>query len=213
MNRGAAVGALLFDLGNVLIDVDFGRAIAEWAKAANVTEERIALCFGPDEAYCAHERGELSEAQYFASLRKSLGIDLTDEQFLSGWNAIFGEPIPGMERLVRDLSRRLPVHAFSNTNKAHKMHWQPRYRALLAPMREVICSCDIGCRKPDARAFIKAAQLMGVAPSRIGFFDDLEENIAGARVAGFHAFRVSSASEVRKALRGLGIEQQENGKS
>ena len=211
MNRGAAVEALLFDLGNVLVDVDFGRAIAEWAKAANVTEEGIASCFGPDEAYCAHERGELSEAQYFASLRKSLGIDLTDQQFLSGWNAIFGEPIPGMEKLVRDLSQRLPVYAFSNTNKAHRAYWAPRYRALLAPFREVICSCDIGCRKPDASAFIKVAQLMGVAPSRIGFFDDLEENVAGARTAGFHAFRVSSASEVRKALRGLGIEQQENG--
>jgi putative hydrolase of the HAD superfamily len=206
MNRGAAVEALLFDLGNVLIDVDFGRAISDWAKAANILEGRIASCFGPDEAYCAHERGELSEAQYFASLRKSLGIDLRDEQFLSGWNAIFGEPIPGMAQLIHDLSQALPVYAFSNTNKAHRAHWQPRYRALLAPFREVICSCDIGIRKPDAAAFIKVARLIGVAPSRIGFFDDLEENVAGARAAGLHAFRASSALEVRKALPALGIE-------
>lgn len=206
MSRGAAIEALLFDLGNVLIDVDFRRAFAEWAKAANIAEERVAARFEPDEAYCAHERGELSEAQYFASLRRSLGIDLSDGQFLSGWNAIFGGPIEGMESLVRGLSRRLPVYVFSNTNKAHRMHWEPRYRALLAPIREVICSCDIGCRKPDAAAFIKVAQLMGAAPSRIGFFDDLEENVAGARAAGLHAFRVRSAAEVSNALRRLGIE-------
>ena len=206
MSGGAAIEALLFDLGNVLIDVDFGRAIAEWAKAANVPEGRIAPCFAPDDAYCAHERGELSEAQYFASLRKSLGIDLRDEQFLSGWNAIFGEPIPGMEQLIRDLSQALPVYAFSNTNKAHRRYWEPRYRALLAPIRQVICSCDIGIRKPDAIAFTKVAQLIGVAPSRIGFFDDLEDNVAGARAAGLHAFRASSALEVRKALPALGIE-------
>jgi putative hydrolase of the HAD superfamily len=206
MSRGAAVDALLFDLGNVLIEVDFGRAISKWAKAANAAEERIAPCFGPDEAYCAHERGELSEAQYFASLRKSLGINLSDAQFLSGWNAIFGEPIDGMESLVRGLSRRLPLYAFSNTNRAHRTHWEPRYRALLAPFREVICSCDIGTRKPAADAFMKVAERIGVAPSRIGFFDDLEENVAGARAAGFRAFRVCAAAEVREALRDLAIE-------
>jgi putative hydrolase of the HAD superfamily len=206
MSGPAAIEALLFDLGNVLIDVDFGRAIAKWAKAANIAEERIAARFRPEEAYCAHERGELSEAQYFASLRKSLGIDLTDQQLLSGWNAIFGEPIEGMDILVRDLSRRLPVYVFSNTNKAHRLHWEPRYRALLAPFREVICSCDIGCRKPDVPAFTKVARRTGFAPSRIGFFDDLEENVAGARAAGLRAFRVRSAAEVRKALSGLGIE-------
>jgi putative hydrolase of the HAD superfamily len=206
MSRGAAVDALLFDLGNVLIEVDFGRAISEWAKAANAAEERIAPCFGPDDAYCAHERGELSEVQYFASLRKSLGINLSDAQFLSGWNAIFGEPIDGMESLVRGLSRRLPLYAFSNTNRAHRTHWEPRYRALLAPFREVICSCDIGTRKPAADAFMKVAERIGVASSRIGFFDDLEENVAGARAAGLLAFRVCSAAEVREALRDLAIE-------
>jgi HAD superfamily hydrolase (TIGR01509 family) len=205
MSRGAAVEALLFDLGNVLIDVDFGRAISEWATGANAAEERIAACFVPDDAYCAHERGELSEAQYFASLRKSLGIDLTNEQFLSGWNAIFGEPIEGMERLVGALARDFPVYVFSNTNKAHRMHWEPRYRALLAPVRQVICSCDIGVRKPDAIAFAKVAKLMGVAPSRIGFFDDLEENVAGGRAAGLQAFRVTCAADVRKALLQLGV--------
>jgi putative hydrolase of the HAD superfamily len=206
MSRGAAIEALLFDLGNVLIDVDFGRAISEWAKAANTAEGRIAARFGPDEAYCAHERGELSEAQYFASLRRSLGIDLSDAQFLSGWNAIFGGPIPGMETLLHDLSRILPLYAFSNTNRSHRTHWEPRYRALLGPIRKVICSCDIGVRKPDPDAFIKVAQLIGAAPARIGFFDDLEENVAGARAAGLHAFRVRSAAQVRNALPALGIE-------
>ena len=60
MSQGAAIEALLFDLGNVLIDVDFGRAIAKWAKAANSAEAHIAARFGPDEAYCAHERGDSS---------------------------------------------------------------------------------------------------------------------------------------------------------
>ncbi len=201
----AKVEATLFDLGNVLISVDFARVFAAWAKAAGVSAAQLAPRFVVDEAYCAHERGELSATEYFASLRKSLAIDLTDEQFLSGWNAIFGEPIAGMEKLVRGLSQTLPVYAFSNTNKAHRAHWQPRYRALLAPIREVICSFDIGCRKPDPEAFLRVAGRIGVPPSAIAFFDDLEENVAGARAVGLKAFHVRSAADAGRALDQLGI--------
>jgi FMN phosphatase YigB (HAD superfamily) len=201
----ARVDALIFDLGGVLVDVDFRRVLAEWAIAANVAQDRLAARFGPDEAYCAHERGELNETEYFASLRESLAIDLRDEQFLSGWNAIFGAPIEGMEWLVRALSRKLPVYVFSNTNRAHRAHWGPRYRALLAPIREVICSCDIGLRKPDPQAFLHVASRIGVKPSRAVFFDDLEDNVAGARAAGLHAFRSVCAADIRNALEQLGI--------
>jgi putative hydrolase of the HAD superfamily len=203
---GPHVAALVFDLGGVLIDIDFRRVIAHWAKSANVPEDRLAARFGPDEAYCAHERGELSEAQYFGSLRKSLGIDLSDEQFLSGWNAVFGEPVRGMEKMVRTLADRLPLYAFSNTNKAHYAYWEPRYRALLAPFREVIVSCDLGVRKPDPEAFLRVARHIGVPPQRIAFFDDLEENVAGAREAGLRAFRFTSAEEAKKALVDLNID-------
>jgi FMN phosphatase YigB (HAD superfamily) len=162
----AQLDALVFDLGGVLVEIDFRRVIAHWARAAKVAEERVAARFGPDEAYCAHERGELSEAEYFASLRKSLAIDLSDEQFLAGWNAVFGDPIPGMEPIVRALADRFPLYAFSNTNKAHYAFWEPRYRALLAPFREILCSCDLGCRKPDPDAFLRVASRIGVPSQR-----------------------------------------------
>jgi HAD superfamily hydrolase (TIGR01509 family) len=210
MSGSAAVEALLFDLGNVLVSVDFARVVAAWAKSAGVSPAQLAPRFVFDEPFYAHERGELGDTGYFASLRKSLGIDLSDAQFLSGWNAIFGAPIPGMEGLLRGLPRSLPVYAFSNTNNAHRAHWAPRYRALLAPIREVICSCDIGCRKPDPKAFLLVAGRIGVPASRIAFFDDLEENVAGARAAGLQAFRVACAADVAKALEQLGIELSES---
>jgi FMN phosphatase YigB (HAD superfamily) len=46
---------------------------------------------------------------------------------------------------------------------------------------------------------------MGVVPSRIGFFDDMEENVAGARTAGLCAFRATCAADVREALDELGF--------
>jgi HAD superfamily hydrolase (TIGR01509 family) len=199
------IDALLFDFGNVLVKVDFSRVLAAWARAAGVPAARLAARFNVDDAYCAHERGTLDDAGYFAHLRQALAIPLSDEQFLSGWNEIFVEPVEEMEELLHSLSRAAPVYVFSNTNKAHSAHFIPRYESLLRCASAVICSCDIGCRKPEAQAFKEVARRLAVAQERIAFFDDLEENIAGAQAAGLRAFRVSSAAEIRAALPGLGI--------
>ena len=192
--------AAVLDLGNILVEVDFRRAFAVWAGAAGVPPGALAEKFSFDEAYCAHERGEISETKYFSMLRTNLGIEISDDSFLAGWNAIFGGPMPGAERVLRELAQRMPLYVFSNTNPAHVAHFGPRYRELLAPVTKVVTSCDIGRRKPEPEAFRRMAAITGLAPSRLAFFDDLEENVAGARAAGLQAQRVSRPGEILDLL-------------
>lgn len=189
--------ALVFDLGGVLIDVDLGRAFAAWGAAAGVPAATIAARFSVDEPYCAHERGEIDDRAYFVHLRSALGLELPDEALRAGWNAIIGEPRPGIDAVVHELARRLPLYVFSNTNAAHVAHFTPRLRALLAHFRRTFTSCDIGRRKPDPEAFARLARLIGAPPARLVFFDDAQENVAGARRAGLRAYRVRSAGEIR----------------
>jgi glucose-1-phosphatase len=194
------VDAAVLDLGNVLVEIDFRRAFAVWAGAAGVSVDALSEKFSFDEAYCAHERGEIDEAKYFSMLRTNLGIDIGNDSFLAGWNAIFGGPLPGAERVLRELSARMPLYVFSNTNPAHVAHFGPRYRALLSPVTKVVTSCDIGRRKPEPEAFRRMAAITGLPPARLAFFDDLEENVAGARAAGLQAQRVSGPGEILELL-------------
>jgi FMN phosphatase YigB (HAD superfamily) len=197
--------AAVLDLGGVLVEIDFRRAFAVWARAAGVPAEALAEKFSFDAAYCAHERGEISEAKYFSMLRTNLGIDISDDSFLAGWNAIFGGPMPGAERALRELARRMPLYVFSNTNPAHVAYFGPRYRELLSPVTKVVTSCDIGRRKPEPEAFRRMTAIIGIAPSRLAFFDDLEENVAGARAAGLQARRVARPQEILDALEGSSV--------
>jgi len=71
---------------------------------------------------------------------------------------------------------------------------------MLARFTEIYTSCDIGLRKPDSEAFLHVAQRMGLAPGRIVFFDDMAENVAGARRAGLQAFQAVGPEEVRRAF-------------
>ncbi|TAK43334.1 MAG: HAD family phosphatase [Betaproteobacteria bacterium] len=194
------VDALLFDLGGVILEIDFTRAFAAWASAAGVAADAIATRFAFDSAYAAHERGEIGAVEYFASLRHSLELELSDEQFAAGWNTVIVGEIPGMRALLAAAARARPLHLFSNTGEVHRRHWETRYREVLQPFARRFLSCEIGLRKPDPEAFAWVARRVGLAPQRIAFFDDTAANVAGARTAGLRAFHVRSPAEVAAAL-------------
>ena len=197
--------ALLFDLGRVVLDIDFNKAIACWAGHAGCEPDDIVRRYVRAEAYRHHEVGEISDAAYFEALRTSLGIKLSDAQFLEGWNAIFAGEMPGIAPLLKRAAKRLPLYVFSNTNNAHVEYFSETYADVLGHFREIFLSSTIGLRKPDAAAYDHVVQAIGVPASRILFFDDLAENIEGARARGLTAVHVKSSDDVAHALAALGI--------
>jgi putative hydrolase of the HAD superfamily len=204
LSPGAA-DTLLFDLGRVVIDIDFSKALSCWAAHAGCTPNEIAARFVRDETYKRHETGAVSDAEYFASLRAALDIGISDHAFLEGWNAIFAGEMPGIAPLLTRAAERMPLYAFSNTNGAHVAHFSIAYADILAHFKTVFLSSAIGLRKPDAAAFKHVVKEIGVPANRIVFFDDLAENIDGARASGLKAVHVKSSADVAGALAALGI--------
>jgi glucose-1-phosphatase len=198
--------ALLFDLGRVVLDIDFSKAVACWAGHAGCTSQSIIARYARDsEAFRLHEMGKISDAAYFDSLRRSLGIAISDAQFLEGWNAIFAGAMPDIAKLLPRAARHMPLYVFSNTNRPHVEYFSKEYADLLGHFRELYLSSSIGLRKPDAEAFDHVVQSIGVPADRIVFFDDLAENVEGARARGLTAVQVTSPRDVADALTALGI--------
>jgi FMN phosphatase YigB (HAD superfamily) len=204
LSPGAA-DALLFDIGRVVINIDFGKALACWAGHAGCAASDLATRFTPDESYRHHETGKLSDAEYFAALRNSLGIGISDAQFLEGWNAIFAGEMPEIANQLARAGKHLPLYAFSNTNTAHVAHFPAIYADVLKHFREIFLSSSIGLRKPDTAAYDHVVKAIGVPASRIVFFDDVAENVEGARAVGIHAVQVKSPADIAETLAALGI--------
>src|SRR5229473_4393435 len=99
LSPGAA-DALLFDLGRVVLDIDFGKTLACWAGHAGCEPAHLVERFSRDDIYRRHETGEISDAEFFEGLRSSLGVKLSDAQFLEGWDAIFAGEMPGIAALL-----------------------------------------------------------------------------------------------------------------
>jgi putative hydrolase of the HAD superfamily len=197
------VEALLFDLGNVIVDVDFARVTRRWAEYAGCEAALIAERYKPDEAYRKHERGLIGDAEYFQALRATLGIDITDAQFLDGWNALFDGMYPGAQEWIAPTCARMPSYVFSNTNPSHETFFRTTYAEALRPFRKVFTSNAIGLRKPDRVAFEHVAREIGVPPPRILFFDDALANVEGARASGLQAVHVRSNEDTLDALRSI----------
>ena len=197
--------ALLFDLGHVVLNIDFSKALSCWAGYAGCPAADLAARFVRDEHYRRHETGGIEDAAYFASLRNSLGIALSDTQFLEGWNAIFAGEMPGIAPLLARAAARMPLYAFSNTNRPHVEYFSKAHAGLLGHFTKLYLSSTIGLRKPDAAAYDHVVKAIGVPAGRIVFFDDLAENIQGARAYGLTAIHVKSTADVAGALTALGI--------
>ncbi len=113
--------------------------------------------------------------------------------------------MPDIDALLARAAKHLPLYAFSNTNAAHVAHFPSVYADVLRHFREVFFSSSIGLRKPDAAAYRHVITAIGVPASRIVFFDDLAENIEGARAVGIRAVHVKSSADIADVLAALGI--------
>lgn len=201
----ASADALLFDLGRVVLDIDFNKVMSIWAGHAGRAPAEVAARFVVDDHFRHHEIGRIDDAAFFQNLRGSLGIGISDDQFLQGWNAIFTGEMPGIAQLLERAATRLPLYAFSNTNPPHVAHFSKTYADVLRHFREIFLSSTIGLRKPDAAAYDHVVKAIGVPAQRIVFFDDSADNIAGARARGLIGVHVTSTDDVAKALAQLGI--------
>ncbi|WP_431096567.1 HAD-IA family hydrolase [Polaromonas aquatica] len=198
------IQALLFDLGGVLIDVDFNRVLEYWQPISRLTIEELKATFSSDLPYQQHERGEITAAQYFAHLAVNLELQDDLAHITQGWNAIFGGEITETLNLVREARAHLPCYVFSNTNATHQAVWTALYPSLAQSFERIFVSSEIGYRKPERRAFEYVANAMGVPLDAILFFDDHPDNVEGARAAGLQAVQVRGPADVRAALQRIG---------
>jgi HAD superfamily hydrolase (TIGR01509 family) len=82
-------------------------------------------------------------------------------------------------------------------------------RPEFASLVTFIDAAEIGCPKPDPRAYLTAADALGVAPADVVFLDDTPECVDGALAVGMNAIVVDPldcrpAFDEARPLLGLG---------
>jgi FMN phosphatase YigB (HAD superfamily) len=189
----------------VLLDIDFGRALAAWQAHSRLPPEQMRAAFAFDEPFRRHETGRLDDDGYFGHLREVLALDCELAQVRAGFDAILVGEIAETVQMLEALRARVPCYAISNTNASHIAEMERAFPGLLPRFSRVFASHEIGHRKPHPGAFGHVLQEIGVPPPEVLLFDDLAPNVEAAIALGLQAVQVRSPDDVRLALAQRGL--------
>ncbi|SUB80945.1 Phosphatase yihX [Pragia fontium] len=182
----------IFDLGNVIVDIDFKRVLGVWSNLSGVPLATLSERFKMGKPFERHERGEISDEEFAQQLCEEMMIHLSYEQFAAGWQAIFiglrEEVIEIMQRLRKEGDR---VVVLSNTNVLHTTYWPEQYPQVNESADRIYLSQELGMRKPEAEIYRYVLEQEGVASENAIFFDDNLDNIIGARALGITSIQVT----------------------
>ncbi|AFH93677.1 TPA: glucose-1-phosphatase [Providencia stuartii] len=192
----------IFDMGNVIIDIDFNRVFDKWSELSGTPSEQIKSRFTFGNIFQQHECGKISDIEFAEMLCEELGITLSFEEFAEGWHAIFmsvrPEVIDIMERL-REQGHRVVV--LSNTNRLHLDYWPEHYPEIAASSDFLYLSQDLGMRKPDPAIYQYVLESEEFDAADAIFFDDVEDNIKAAEALGIKGVHVVNKDTVPEYFR------------
>lgn len=201
------ISVVCFDLGGVLV-----RLSSSWQDAS----QRAGVPAHPDavleteevrsarwQIVQAYQAGSLSCEQYYAGLAQVMRVYSAAEieRIHAAWII---EHYPGVVDLI-DRLNRLPsivTACLSNTNHAH---WQVMTQAGgeypgVGRLEKRMASHELGLNKPDPRIYERAAELLGQPARAILFFDDLEENVAAAKLCGWNVERIDPQADTARQM-------------
>lgn len=194
-----------FDLGNVLLDFTHERGFAQIADVAGVTTDQVRAALVDTGLADRYESGDLSTEEFhseFCTLTESIA---SIEVLAKAWGDIF-EIKPQTVALAASLkSAGHRVGILSNTCPAHWEDAVRRFRILSSYFDPVITSYEAKVMKPAAQIYETAAERVGLPPEEIFFVDDRQDNVDGARKAGWHAELFTGVLQLANDLEKLGV--------
>ena len=153
-------------------------------------------------AWIEFEKGTLSETEFGESFfldRRTVDMAALRECLTDTY-----EWIDGMRSILIDLRDcEYSIHALSNYPVWYEMIEQKL--ELSAFLEWTFVSCRTGLRKPDQRAYLHAAEHLGVDPTQCVFIDDRNENIEAAQSVGMAAVLMDDPTNVRAELEAQGL--------
>jgi putative hydrolase of the HAD superfamily len=197
------IDAVIFDLGNVLVAVDEGRAADRLAARTGKTRQQINEYAHSTPHAMNLALGKLTRQQFFETVAHDLAFDGTYEEFATIWSEIF-TPIEPMIALAQSLKNRVRRLILSNTNAIHMDYIFEQFR-FLDDFDALILSHEVGLLKPDAAIYKLALAKHVLTAARTVFIDDLAINVEGARQVGLHAIQFYDAEQAQAELTKLGL--------
>lgn len=199
----SSIRAVVFDLGKVLLEFDYGRASSQLGQNSTLPTEEIRRHLDQSPLLLAYECGSMTTEEFIAEVTRRIGYTGTAATFAEQFGDIFTE-IPSMVALHASISARMPTYLFSNTNEM-AVRLVTRTFPFFSRFRGHVLSYEHASMKPEPRIYEVVERLSGAAGPEIAYIDDRLENVEAGRARGWNVVLHTDLATTREALRSFGV--------
>jgi glucose-1-phosphatase len=199
--------AIIFDLGGVLLDIDY-----DLAKEAfrNLGVENFDQMYSQAEAnplFQKLETGKISQEEFCEAIMEYVPGVSCEDDIVEAWNAMLlhfrKESIEELKRL----RKKYKIFLLSNTNYIHLQSFNKTYQEtiggdFISLFDKVYFSHEIGHRKPDPEPYEVILKENNLIPQEAIFIDDSIQNVQAADKLGIKTIFLKKGMKVEEL--GLG---------
>ena len=200
---------ILFDFGNVLLDLDFeatekafeqasGKELRTWRDEHQLTD-----------MLHAYETGHLSTTAFLQEMKRVLPGSVTENAIIQAWNAMLLDiPAYSLE-LLSTLRKKYNLYLLSNTNALH-LDWVDAFLQHHFSMTtkdwdeqffiKAYYSHLIGYRKPDTDCYEFVLEDADLVAAETLFVDDVAANTEAAKMLGIQVYTHDPATKLGDQL-------------
>lgn len=195
------IKTIVFDLGGVLIDLDFKDSLAAFTKSGFKNIENRVSNYGRDGHFNDYEIGTITTEQFRDFIRSELTEPATDQQIDDMWNKILIDIPHEKLDLISELHKNYTIYMLSNTNELHWIYICDRIKSYrgLSPndyFDKIFLSFKIHISKPSPGIFEEMIKETNLVPDETLFIDDSEANCRAAEKFGIRTYKYTIGEDL-----------------
>jgi FMN phosphatase YigB (HAD superfamily) len=193
---------LIFDLGGVIIDLNYDRMINQFASNCNKDRDEIKSILMQDPLLLQYEIGGIDTQSFYHQMKEIINFNASFDKFAAAWNSLMNPLAAKKIDFLKQLSLNRRVAILSNTNDLHQRGFDEMVKQVseFEDMKSLIPSAyyshDMGLRKPDSSIFLHVCELENINPGKCVFFDDNTDNIKTASNLGLTTFLITYQDQI-----------------
>lgn len=201
------VKAVIFDLGNVLVDFNHLLAAEKLAHTTDKAPQEIFELFFDSGLTQGFEKGKISPQDFFLRVKEALSLRMNYDEFLPIWNQIFflSDKNRSVHNIAVSLEGRYKTAVLSNINTLHFDYLKKTF-PIFDTFTYVIASFELGLIKPNPLIYRKALRILKInSPEEAFYTDDRPELVQSAAALGIKSFIFKDAVQLKRDLSESGI--------
>jgi HAD superfamily hydrolase (TIGR01509 family) len=195
---------VVFDLGKVLLDFDYGIVAPRIAAQGKVSAPDAKRLLNQSPLLYRFETGLMTNQEFYDEVRSATGFQGGIEAFGEIFGDIFAPIAPMIELHAAVRKQGVPVYIFSNTNELAIRHIR-RHHPFFADFDDYIFSYEHGAMKPDVKLYEVLERVTKRRGAEILYLDDRAENVEAGAARGWRVVLHETPEKSRAALAAAGL--------